>query len=229
MLLPSFILFIQPVKVFGQELPPGMVVGDENGIHANKNGEYLVKVTDVMPGQEWHKSISLLNMEKDVPYQLTMLISPPEVSGSLDLSEAIKMKLTYQNKVIYDGPASGISKDVNLQNKPLDLGMFHSGDSRALLVDYSISGEYTNQDFEVRNKMSNVWTFYAVKSKDPVKPKPDTKKPTRIKSIGRLPLTGETIRKAMIILCIGMLIVLIALLIWKKNRVNVNGNGGSRE
>ncbi|MFY8331623.1 hypothetical protein [Vagococcus carniphilus] len=225
-LLPSFILLIQPIRTLGEELPPGMVVGDEKGIHANKDGEYFVKVDDVEPGKSWHKSISLLNMEKDVPYQLTMLISPPKVSGSLDLSKAIKMKLTYEGKVIYDGPASGVSKSVNLQNKPLDLGVFSSGDSRALEVDYSISGKYTMDDFELKNKMSNVWTFYAVKSKDPVKPKPKTTGGV-IKSIGRLPLTGETVRKAMIFLCIGMLVILICLLIWKKrNRVNVDGNGG---
>lgn len=230
-LLPSLILFVKPLTSFAQELPPGMVVGDEKGINANKEGEYFVKVDDVMPGKKWHKTITLLNMEKDVPYQLTMLISPPKVSGRLDLSEAIKMKLTYEGKVVYDGPASGVSKDLNLQNKPLDLGVFHSGDSRGLVVDYSISGEYTNQDFETKSKMSNVWTFYAVKSKEPIKPKPKpdpgTKKPGIIKSIGRLPLTGETVRKAMIFLCIGMLVVLIFLLMWKKRKsVNVDGNGG---
>lgn len=221
-LLPSLLLFVHPFKTFAQELPPGMVVGDEKGINANKNGEYFVKVDDAMPGKKWHKSINLLNMEKDVPYQLTMLISPPKVSGSLDLSEAIQMKLTYENKVVYEGPASGKSKEKNFQNEPLDLGLFKAGDSRALEVDYSLSGEYTNKDFETKNKMENVWTFYAIKSKNPIKPVdptgPDGKKTIGSKISGLLPKTGEEVRQMMILLCIGMLVVLIFLLIWKKKR-----------
>lgn len=224
-LLPSFILFAQPMRTFAQDLPPGMVVGDEKGIHANKDGEYFVKVDDVMPGQNWHKNITLLNMEKDVPYQLTMLISPPKVSGSLDLSEAIQMKLTYQGKVVYEGPASGKSKGINLQNKPLELGVFKSGDSRALEVDYSLSSKYTKKDFEMKNKMENTWTFYAVKSKEPVKPV-DPTKPKGNKIFGLLPLTGEDVRQMMIMLCIGMLVVLIFLLIWKKkNQKEVTEDG----
>lgn len=216
-LLPTFILFVQPITSYAQDLPPGMVVGDEKGLSANKDGEYFVKVDDVMPGQNWHKNISLLNMEKDIPYQLTMLISPPKVSGSLDLSEAIKMKLTYQGKVVYNGSASGKSKEKNIQNEPLDLGIFKSGDSRALEVDYSLSGKYTKKDFEVKNKMENTWTFYAVKSKDPTKPI-DPTNPKENKIFGVLPLTGEDVRQMMIMLCIGMLVVLIFLLIWKKKQ-----------
>ena len=227
-LLPSLLLFVQPMKTVAQDLPPGMVVGDEKGINANKDGEYFVKVDNVMPGMSWHKNISLLNMEKDVPYHLTMLISPPKVSGSLDLSKAIQMKLTYEGKVVYEGPASGLSKKNNLQSKPLDLGTFKAGDSRALEVDYSLSGEYTNKDFETKNKMENVWTFYAVKTKEPVVPKKDKDSKVSIKSIGRLPMTGETVKQMMIIFCMGMLIVLIFLLIWKKkhkDRANISKGG----
>lgn len=228
-LLPSLLLFVQPMRTSAQDLPPGMVVGDEKGINANKDGEYFVKVDDAMPGKSWHKNISLLNMEKDVPYHLTMLISPPKVSGSLDLSKAIQMKLTYEGKIVYEGPASGVSKDKNLQTKTLDLGTFKAGDSRALEVDYSLSGEYTNKDFETKNKMENTWIFEAIKTTNPVIPKtkgPDGK--TGIKSIGRLPMTGETVKQMMIIFCIGMLIVLIFLLMWKKkhkDRMEISKGG----
>lgn len=228
-LLPSLLLFVQPVKSMAENLPPGMVVGDEKGINANKDGEYFVKVDDAMPGKTWHKNISLLNMEKDVPYHLTMLISPPKVSGTLDLSKAIQMKLTYEGKVVYEGPASGVSEGNNLQKKPLDLGTFKAGDSRALVVDYSLSGKYTNKDFETKNKMQNTWIFTAVKTKKPVDP--SIKEPNGkigIKSIGTLPLTGETVKQMMIIFCLGMLIVLISLLIWKKrykDRAKMNEGG----
>lgn len=234
-LLPSFILFIPSFDTFAEELPPGVVIGDEKGIRANKDGEYFVDVKNVMPGQSWKKTISLLNVEKDVPYQLTMLIEPPKVSGKLDLSEAIQMKIIYGGKTVYEGPASGTSPNADLQKKALDLGVFRGGDSRAMEVNYSISGKYTKDDFEMKNTMENVWVFTAVKSKkptdptEPTKTKPTGPVPTGSSSTGTpplgpkepptkgiLPITGEDIKQIMMIAMIGMFGVVVALAIWKK-------------
>jgi len=212
----SFLLIITMNPIYGlaNELPPGMVIGDENGVNATKNGEYHVNVGDVLPGKQWKTTISMINMEKDIPYKLTMLISPAKVSGSLDLSKAIQMTLTYEGKTVYQGPASGISDKVNLQTTPLELGVFSAGDSRALEVVYSLSGEYTEQDFEKKNVMDNVWTYYAVKTNDPSKPV-DPTNPS--KPIGRLPSTGEIVQ-GIIFLCLGLFLVLVLLLMWKKKK-----------
>ncbi|MTD38337.1 hypothetical protein GIX45_06825 [Erwinia sp. CPCC 100877] len=124
-----------------KELPQGIVIGDNQGILVKKDGKYLVEVNDVMPGKKWHTTISMINMEKDIPYKLTMLISAPRlITGSLDLSTAIQMKITYENKIVYEGPVSGISLTQNLQNTALELGTFKAGDSRAMEVDFSLSG-----------------------------------------------------------------------------------------
>lgn len=197
---------LYPLQTEAEELPPGMVIGDSEGVNATKNGEYHVRVNDVLPGKTWHTTISMVNMEKDVPYHLTMLISPAVVSGSLDLSQAIQMTLTYEGKIIYEGPASGVSESLNLQTTPLNLGTFRAGDSRALEVTYSLSGMYTKQDFVQKNSMDNVWTYYAVKMSE------GTTKP-----FGRFPSTGE-IKQGMIVLCVGLFMVLIALLVWRKKQ-----------
>lgn len=207
---------LKPNDVLGQELPKGMVIGDDQGIKAQKNGEYLMEVTDVMPGKSWHTTISIVNMEKGIPYRLTMLISPPEVSGNLDLSNSIQMTLTYQNEQIYQGPISGVSSKLDLQRTPLDLGVFQAGDSRALEVDLSISGKYTNQDFAVKNVMDNVWTFYAVSTTEPTSD--STTDPLTPKPHGIFPSTGEAIKQSMIFLCLGLFIILIVLLIGKSKR-----------
>lgn len=211
-----------PILTQAQELPPGIVIGDSEGLHATRNGEYHVKVNDVLPGKKWHTTISMVNMEKDVPYQLTMLISPAVVSGSLDLSKAIQMTLTYEGKVVYQGPASGISDTVNLQTTALNLGIFRAGDSRALEVDYSLSGEYTKQDFVQKNVMDNVWTYYAVKPTESTPPStsgpsiPPSAELGGTKPVGRFPSTGESVKQGMIFLCLGLFLVLVVLLIWKK-------------
>lgn len=211
---------LYPLHSEAEELPPGIVIGDSEGLHATKNGEYHVNVNDVLPGKKWHKSISIVNMEKDIPYQVTMLITPPVVSGSLDLSKAIQMTLVYEGKSVYKGPASGISKELNLQTTPLNLGIFNAGDSRALEVEYSLSGTYTNQDFVQKNVMDNVWTYYAVKTTTPIEPI-DPTKPKKAKPIGRLPSTGE-IKQYMVIFCLGLFLILIILLIWKNKQVESN-------
>lgn len=208
---------IFPSKNIAQELPRGMVIGDSQGLNATSKGEYHVNITDVLPGGSWHTTISMVNMEKGSPYQLTMLISPATVSGSLDLSKALHMTLTYEGTVVYDGPASGISDSVNLQTTPLDLGVFNAGDSRALEVTYSLSGEYTNKDFITKNVMDNVWTYYAVKTTAPTGPSMNLDEGTT-KPSGRLPSMGELMKQAMIMICLGLFLTLIALLIWKKKK-----------
>lgn len=214
----SFIVLLsQPVGGMAQELPPGMVIGDDQGITVKDNGDYLVEVNDVLPGKKWHTTVSMVNMEKDVPYHLSMLISPPEVSGSLDLSKAIQMKLTYGGTIVYDGPVSGVNSILNLQRTPLDLGVFKAGDSRALEIDFSLSGTYTNKDFAKKNILDNVWTFYAVKTKESTPPTVEESGTVLLptKPLGRFPSTGEAIRQGMVFLCLGLFVVLIVLLIWK--------------
>lgn len=211
--LIPIIMFLH-TKAYASELPPGLVVGDSNGLNATKNGEYHVNITDVMPGKQWNTTISIINMEKDVPYQLSLKLSPPETSGSLDLSKEIQMTLTYEGKLIYEGPASGISETMNLQNTPIDLGIFNAGDSRSLEVEYSLDGKYTNKDFAQKNTMDNTWVYTAVKT-GLVPKDPSTGKRT-----GRLPSTGE-IKQAMIGICLALFFVMTMLLILKKKKEQV--------
>ena len=197
--------------VQAEELPPGMVIGDSQGINATSQGVYQVHITDVLPGGNWHTTVTLLNMEKDTSYHLTMLISPSVVSGRLDLSKELQMTLTYEGEVVYKGSASGISKTKNLQTTLLDLGIFEAGDSRGLEVDYSLSGEYSNEDFVEKNVMDNSWTYYAIKTDRPT----ESTELNSQKPIGRFPSTGE-IKQGMIFVCLGLFLLLLILLIWKK-------------
>lgn len=216
--LPFFI-FLFPIITRAEELPPGIVIGDSNGLDATRNGEYHVNVNNVMPGKNWHTTISIINMEKDIPYRLSMIIEPSIVSGKLNLSEELEMVINYDGKKIYQGPASGISETKNLQNTPIDLGVFKSGDSRALEVEYSLSGEFTNQDFEQKNTMTNVWTYSAVKEKN-IPDTPDDLNPS--KYFGKLPSTGE-VREGIIIFCLGLFFLMTTLLIFKKLSTGIKG------
>lgn len=132
-------------------LPSGVVVGDDQGIKVKSDGEYLIDIRDVAPGKKWVRKITLTNLEKDIPYQLTMSVSvTTKLEGTLDLSQAIQMTLYFEGDKVYEGPLSGISASTNLQDplNPLDLGAFKSGDSKMLEAHFELDGKkYTNQDF----------------------------------------------------------------------------------
>ncbi|WP_086349754.1 LPXTG cell wall anchor domain-containing protein [Candidatus Enterococcus clewellii] len=209
------------------ELPPGMVIGDDQGIKIKDDGEYLVDVRDVIPGKAWSVKITISNLERDIPYHLTMRVSKPTlVQGTLDLSKAIQMRLVYDTKVIYSGPVSGDNGKINLQDvaSPVDLGTFKSGDTRMLEAYFELDGkEYGNEDFAEKNIFENIWYFKAVKTKlpDTSNSSDDPKKPgtssstTPGKDIFKLPNTGEEWRNALIFVIIGMFLVMLALLIVK--------------
>ena len=213
--------FIYSESAAASALPSGMVVGDDQGIQVQSDGSYLVDVRDVEPGKKWETKITAINLERDIPYRLTMYISEPTlVEGSLDLSEAIHMRLVYDGEEVYNGPLSGKSNLVNLQNQqaPLDLGVFESGQTRTLEAYFELDGEkYTNKDFVVKNIVENIWYFKAVKATNvPDTSTPNTGDHSIIDDIkGVFPSTGEEWRYALLFICIGLFLTVSALLILK--------------
>lgn len=230
-LLISLPLALKPVEASSESnLPPGIVAGDDQGIKIKNDGQYLVDIRDVAPGKKWSTKITIINIEKDIPYHLTMNISKPTmVNGSLDLSKAIQMTLMYEGKEVYKGPLSGINKTLNLQDTstPLNLGTFKGGDTKMLEAHFELDGKaYTNRDFFEKNVVENIWHFKAVKTMlpntlDPEKPE----KPflETLISKFKLPNTGEEWRNALLFSCIGLFLILISLLIIKHKKQEKNG------
>ncbi|MBO0467148.1 hypothetical protein JZO73_06330 [Enterococcus plantarum] len=225
-LLISLSLALNPIEVNSESnLPPGIVAGDDQGIKIKNDGQYLVDIRDVAPGKKWSTKITIINMEKDIPYHLTMQISKPTiVEGSLDLSKAIQMTLIYERKEVYKGPLSGVNKSLNLQDKstPLNLGTFKSGDTKMLEAYFELDGkEYTNRDFFEKNVVENIWYFNAIKTTLPETKDPDDPEKPFIENILsklKLPHTGEEWRNALIFSCIGLFLILISLLIIKHKK-----------
>ena len=225
-LLISLSLTLKPVEVNSESnLPPGIVAGDDQGIKIKNDGQYLVDIRDVAPGKKWSTKITIINIEKDIPYLLTMNISKPTlVKGSLDLSKAIQMTLIYEGKEVYKGPLSGVNKTINLQDKstPLNLGTFKGGDSKMLEAHFELDGKsYTNRDFFEKNVVENIWYFKAIKTILPDTSEPDQPEKPFLENLTsklRLPNTGEEWRNALIFSCIGLFLILISLLIVKHKK-----------
>ncbi|EOL49307.1 hypothetical protein [Enterococcus caccae] len=226
-LLISLSLTLEPVEVNSESnLPPGMVVGDDQGIKIKNDGQYLVDIRDVAPGKKWSTKITIINIEKDTPYHLTMNISKPTmIEGTLDLSQEIQMTLIYEGKEVYKGPLSGVNKTVNLQDKsaPLSLGTFKSGDTKMLEAQFELDGKaYTNRDFFKKNSVENTWYFKAVKTTLPDTKEPDQPDRSLFEKIitrFRLPNTGEEWRNALLFSCVGLFLILVLLLIIKHKKM----------
>ncbi|OJG70853.1 hypothetical protein RV12_GL001656 [Enterococcus quebecensis] len=242
-LLIGLFLFIslsttfQPVEVSSESnLPSGIVVGDDQGIKIKNDGQYLIDIRDVAPGKKWSTKITIINIEKDIPYHLTMNVSEPtKKEGSLDLSQAIQMTLIYEGEELYKGPLSGRDEKINLQDKsaPLNLGTFKGGDTKMLEAQFELDGKtYTNRDFFKKNVVENIWHFKAVKTVLPDTDSPeDPEKPfiQTLKNKLRLPKTGEEWRTALLFSCVGLFLTLVSLLILKHKKLEKKRHSQKKE
>lgn len=227
LLLMSLSFVFKSVEASSEsDLPSGIIAGDDKGIKIKNDGDYLIDIQDVAPGRKWSTKITITNIEKKIPYHLTMHVSEATINdGPLDLSQAIQMTLIYDGKEVYKGPLSGVSKAMNLQDKsaPLNLGVFKGGDTRMLEAQFELDGKtYTNEDFLKKNSAYNTWHFKAIRAILPDTAGLDQQeKPflENLKSKLRLPRTGEEWGEALLFSCVGLFLVLVSLLIFKHKKL----------
>ncbi|MFD2305357.1 hypothetical protein [Enterococcus termitis] len=221
-ILIIFTLFC-PVFAKAESLPSGMVIGDDKAFKVQADGKYLIEINDIMPGKQWETTINFLNVEKDTSYLVTFYSSQPDfIEGSINLAEAVQMRLVYDGKELYKGPLSGKSDTVNLQNKaqPLNLGVLVSGETKVLKVYFELDGnKYGNSEFFEKNVVENVWYFSAVKATLPSTGTDDSDEEQtfvdQIKELLRLPSTGEEWKNALLIMSLGLCCIVLFLLIIK--------------
>lgn len=202
-----------------QELPPGFIIGDQNGLFATSTGDYFVDIEKMVPGSSFKKEITIRNTEKDRPYDLSLKIGDYEQKGSLNLGEAVKVTLKDEKKVLYEGPILG-TKEKNLRVSPLKIGKFSYGEDKVITATFTLSNKLTVADFKEATEAKLTWQFIAVKDKNgeiPVYPKEKpSKKPSGL--TGWLPQTGEEWESFLYKLCAGLFLILIALMLIKKKK-----------
>lgn len=200
-----------PVKA-EETLPPGMVVGDTDGIHVDSTGAYYVHEEDVKPGDVFIKTIQIMNTEKgDRPYLLEMDIAPKEKQGAIDFYEAIHVKMQLGDQTVYDGNLIGLGTP-DIQNQRLALGTYAYGEKNDLIITFTVSDSLPDDVWKTKSYAVIKWNFYAEKVK---KINPPAKKPPILPF---LPQTGEEWRRLIYKIIVGIFIISVVLLINGKRK-----------
>lgn len=202
-------------------LPPGMVIGDSEGVYATSEGEYYIDLVNILPGDVYKKEITIRSLDLEAPFSLGMLVEEIESTGSVDWKNHITMTLTLDGEKIYKGPLLGDnSKDWS--KTPLELGVCKYGTDKLMIAEFVVDSQLTNENLREDSTLNFYWTFVRTKDQpaDPIKPsnEPQTlpkTEPSVQSSRKRLPQTGEHIVYKFLS---GLLLVLIALFLWKKRR-----------
>jgi hypothetical protein len=156
-------------------LPAGILIGDESGIHVDSNGHYFIDARGLRPGDVVRRTLTLQNLSHDdkspegkVPYHLTMTAEPLSTKGPVDLLEKVDLSLVLDGRTIYQGPSRG-NGSPNMIERAQDLGEFGVGDRSTLNVVLTVdpamrlSSKKSEADFR--------WHFYAYRAQSKEGPK----------------------------------------------------------
>ncbi|WP_086314149.1 hypothetical protein A5821_001736 [Enterococcus sp. 7F3_DIV0205] len=219
-LLSVFITFTSGtlLAVASQTLPPGVIIGDETGISASSEGEYYVDLPNVLPGESYEKTITIRGMDIKEPFELGILVTPESAKGAIDFDKQITLTLSIDDKQLYQGPLLGNGKfDWSIQ--PLIVGTCEYGKDQILTAVFEVDKDLTLADYREESQLLYHWTFVATKnqskSSDTTDSSSSFEKP---KSKGLFPMTGEEIKNLIYKTLAGLLLVLIAILLWKKRK-----------
>lgn len=218
-------------------LPPGMVIGDSEGLYATSEGEYYIDLVDLLPGEIYEKEITIRSLDLEEPFSLGLLVEEVESKGSIDWKEHIVVRLELDGEKIYDGPLLG-DGSFDWTQTPLKLGVCNYGTDKVMKATFTVDSGLTNEDYRDQSHLYYYWTFVAVKDQQPAEPDDPTKPQEPVSpaepststtgelprtmaaadaadSGKRLPQTGEQLVYQFLS---GLLLVLIALFLWRKRR-----------
>lgn len=193
-------------------LPYGSIITDNKGVTVETDGKYLVDIENALPGETYEKEFMVRSAEKVDPYELSLRVKKIESSGNIDWNEHVLLTLTLDGKQIYQGKLLGDEKK-DWSKEDLLLGKFEYGTERKLVATFKIDKTLTNDDFSKNNTLSYNWQFIATRKGVPIE---DNTKPN--KPLLRLPQTGEEWREFIYRAIAGMLLILLAILVWKNRR-----------
>ena len=123
--------------------------------------DVFMKHTDMVPGSSFTDELILENGTK-TKYTLYFQVKPKKQSNEADeFLENIQMTIKLDDKVIYDGKATGLDYNndgINLQDAIL-IGEIKPSKKLKMTVETSLSKDYDNTNYDELSYID--WSFYA--------------------------------------------------------------------
>lgn len=207
------------LAVARQTLPPGVVIGDETGISASSEGEYYVDLPNVLPGESYEKTITIRSLDVQEPFELGILVTPESTKGVIDFDKQIILTLSLDGKQLYQGPLLG-NGEFDWTVQPLIIGTCEYGKDQILTATFEVDKDLTLADYKEESQLLYHWTFVATKNQPETSE--TTNSPGKDKPKGMFPMTGEEIKNLLYKTLAGLLLMLIAILLWKKRKDEQN-------
>ncbi len=177
--------------------PPGLLIGDNDGIHVTSEGKYFIYADDMKAGDVIQKTLTISNTENST-FTLTMTADPLDQTGPIELLDKIKLRLTLDGKQIYNGRVYGDDGN-NMILNALQLGRYSFGDRKTMKIELSLDKNIPKSQFMQKSIAEVRWNFYAVKDDYATPPK-----------------TGEEINQILMASCTAL--IGVALILFYKSQ-----------
>ena len=174
-LLIAAVLSGTAVSAAATDLPAGLLISDQDGIHVTRDGEYFINADGLEAGDVITKRLVIHNTEP-YSFNLSMTAEPLSETGPLRLLNEVRCTLRMDGRTLYDGRVRG-DDGIDMIRRALDLGSFRSGDQKTLEITLTVHPEM-KAHFWSASEAFFKWHFYAAQDT----PIDDVKTGERIKN-----------------------------------------------
>lgn len=155
-LIISFLLILTLNGYAIQKAPSNVILeGNIDGIITFPEKKFL-ECLNMIPGDKEYGVIDI-SSSHDKPFELYLRAERVTDKEKHDLLEKIDLKVTYKDKILYEGPISG----ANGLEEDIYLGTFNKNESAKLLAEIELDGPTTTSEYQ--GKIFQVdWIFTAL-------------------------------------------------------------------
>jgi len=165
------------------DLPPGLLIGDDDGVYVGIDGMYFINAENLMPGDVIKKRLVIQNLDQPgstpesvIPFKLTIRAEPMSATGPVNLLDCVQLELKLDGTAIFRGAVRGNECEINSENnmieRPLPLGEYKIGDRGVLDITLTVDPEMPLL-YETSEAIFK-WHFYAWREPEKEDPPPKT-------------------------------------------------------
>lgn len=123
-------------------LPEKLSVLDSDGHSVSSLGEYFFLVEGMQPNVTYTKNIQITNLREDKAYHIYFYAQPLDKKGEIDLENECTADFTLNGEKVFEGKVNGQANSgwKNINDQPIDLGLYKPGDSGKLVCNITWDG-----------------------------------------------------------------------------------------